>query len=157
MSNNIMDTLKKYLETEDETSESVFNQLSLYIYSLDSNQHDLYLLSQILSPIEIGKLISYFSGDTIKVPTKREYRYNLLIAICYYLKVLKRWSWADIKESLNLPEINEGVINSISLGHKINQLQGKINEDISKILSQSSLEDFDNFLEKFKSMEGAND
>ena len=127
MQESIKKTLEEYLKVEEETASNIFNQLALYIYSLNSDTHDLFILAKLVpeckTPEEyLNKIISYFDGDRLQLPSKEEHRTLLLTAVCYYLKVIKGYNWQQIKELLDLPENNKNLLSSISIGGKINKL-----------------------------------
>ncbi len=150
MENIVKEKLKKYLKVEEETASSLFEQLALFIYSLESGKHDLYILAKLLPEQEISKLVAYFDGDTIKLPTKKEHRSLLLLGVCYYLKEIKRLSWDEIKTFLDLPENNQDLISSISLGGKINKLNEKISKEWVELLKGIKVTGMDTFVKGIK-------
>ena len=143
MNKGIEQILKKHFEgnTTDD-SEKVFNQLAFYIYSLDSNQHDLYILAKILSSEDLQKLISYYDGKHIKIPTNEKYEECLLVSLCFYLKEIKGWDWVEIKKFMDLPEKHKKHISTISLGGKINKIKKRLNSDLKTLINTLSIEEF---------------
>jgi len=150
MENIVKEKLKKYLKVEEETASSLFEQLALYIYSLEAEKHDLYILAKLLPEKEISKLVAYFDGDTIKLPTKKEHRTLLLLGVCYYLKEIKRFTWEEIKTFLDLPENNQDLVSSISLGGKINKLNEKISKEWVEMLRNIKVSGLDEFAKGMK-------
>lgn len=153
MQNTIKEKLKNYLVVEEETASKIFEQLAFYIYSLESGKHDLYILAKLLPEEDINKMVAYFDGDTIKLPSKEQHKTLLLLSVCFYLKVLKGYSWERIKEFLDLPENNQNMLSSISIGGKINKLQSQISDEFLKMLQTTKIKDMDAFLDKFKTEE----
>lgn len=150
MENIVKEKLKKYLKVEEETASSLFEQLALYIYSLEAEKHDLYILAKLLPEKEISKLVAYFDGDIIKLPTKKEHRTLLLLGVCYYLKEIKRFTWEEIKTFLDLPENNQDLVSSISLGGKINKLNEKISKEWVEMLRNIKVLGLDEFAKGVK-------
>lgn len=124
---------KHFKESDTPDSEKVFNQLSFYIYSMDADQNDLYILAKILSPEDLQKLITYYDGKHIKIPTNEKYEECLLVSLCFYLKEIKGWDWPEIKKFMGLPEKHKKHISTISLGGKINKIKDKLNNDLKTL------------------------
>ena len=127
---------------------NVFNQLALSIFSLESYDSDLYILAKILDHDNLVKVIDYFDGDTIKIPQKDEYRNAYLLAVCFFLKEKKNWSWQKIRETLKLDELNG--ISTISLGKKINVLREALHFDMKQLLDKIEIDIEDNILKGIK-------
>jgi hypothetical protein len=141
----IQDRLDKYFKIEEYNVKKIFNQLSLYIYYLESRdtKKDLYVLAKILPEEYLSKVISYFDGDIIKMPTKAEYKESYVLALCYYLKEIKQWSWVQIKEFLSLPDLEKDDLSSIKIGKKINKIKEEINKNLLNIIQSTKIEDED--------------
>jgi hypothetical protein len=118
MSILIKQTLEDYFKKDEILTEQIFNQLTLYIFSLNSDQHDLYLLAKLLDNDSLQKIISYYDGDILRLPTREEYKTNILTALCFWLKTFKGYSWFEIKDYLKIPENNKDLLSSISIGEK---------------------------------------
>lgn len=134
-SQRIKERLKNHFEKDVEQSSSLLHQLSLHIYEIEAKETDLHILAKILSEDSLIKIINYFDGDIIKIPTKEEYHNCLFLALCYYLKEIKEWSWVEIKEFIDLPEIHKDMFNSIILSRKINKIKDNIQKYLSSILN----------------------
>jgi len=146
----VQQKLAEYFKSSKDSDEKIFYQLMLYIFSLESKQHDLYLLAKILPIEQVIKITNYFSGDTLKFPTKDQLYSCYLTSVCYYLKCIKQMNWQEIKEFLNLPEKDKDLISSISLGYKINNLNDTITKDLKDILKQVTTRDYKELLESLK-------
>lgn len=149
-SNAIQQKLEAYFKSQDESEEKIFYQLMLYIFGLESKQHDLYLLVKVLPIDHLITFINYFGGDTIKIPSKEISQKSFLVAICYYMKCIKGMTWTEIKESLDLPEKDRDMISSISLGYSINALNDNMTKDLKEILKQVKTRDYKELLESLK-------
>lgn len=148
MQDIIKDKVKEFLKIEETTADEIFEQLTLFIYSLESKKHDLYILAKLLKPEELSKVISYFDGDTLKLPSKEEHRNLLLLSVCYYLKSVKGWDWTKIKEFLDLPENNQNLLSSISIGGRINKLNEQMSKELLKILNTTEIKGMEEFVSK---------
>jgi hypothetical protein len=64
----------------------------------DSNISELY---SIIHNVELfTELINKFSGMTIKIPDRDEFKTALSIAVAYHYKEIKQMKWNDIKKEL---------------------------------------------------------
>jgi len=153
MSRLIKQALDDYFQKDDVLTEQIFNQLTLYIYSLNSDQHDLYLLAKLLDTENLQKLIGYYDGDILKLPTREEYKTSILTALCFWLKTFKGYSWSEIKEYLNIPENNKDILSSISIGGKINRVKESLGKDLLEALEQT---DEKQFVEFYRRSQGVN-
>ncbi len=153
---SIRKSINEYIALEKQTAESVFTQLFLYICSLESKNSpsDLYLLGKLLKPEEVKKIIDYFDGDVIRIPRKEEYRISMLVALCFFLKVIKGYDWEDIKDFINLPENSSDILSTISIGRKINNIQSRLGKDIIKALQNLEIENIDKLFGFFKELKG---
>ena len=75
-SNAIQQKLEAYFKSQDESEEKIFYQLMLYIFGLESKQHDLYLLAKVRPTDHLITFINYFAHSHGK-------RHNALISIAY--------------------------------------------------------------------------
>lgn len=148
--NLIQQKLDDYFKSQEESDEKIFYQLMLYIFGMESKQHDLYLIAKILPMDQLISFINYFGGDTIKIPSKDTVQRNYLVSVCYYLKCIKGLNWTEIKELLNLPEKDKDMISSISLGYKINYISDNMTKDLKNILKQVKTRDYKELLESLK-------
>jgi hypothetical protein len=145
MNQFLKSTLDEYFKSEEILNEQIFNELSLYIYSLDHKVHDLYLLAQILDNESLQKIIAYFDGDVLRLPSREAYKTSVLTALCFWLKTFKGYTWVDIKDYLNIPETHKDILSSISIGGKINRIKETLGEDIVSILQDIEEKDFVSF------------
>jgi hypothetical protein len=145
MSILIKQTLEDYFKKDEILTEQIFNQLTLYIFSLNSDQHDLYLLAKLLDNDSLQKIISYYDGDILRLPTREEYKTNILTALCFWLKTFKGYSWFEIKDYLKIPENNKDLLSSISIGGKINKIKDNLGKDLVEILEKIDEKQFIDF------------
>ena len=144
---NILDS---YLQQDDILNEQVFNELILYIYALESRDNDLYMLSRLLPEEYLQKLISYYDGDILKLPSREEYKTCVLTALCFWLKTFRGYSWFEIKEYLKIPDNNKDLLSSISIGGKINKIKENMGSDLLNNLDKIEEKEFVNFYNKVK-------
>lgn len=137
MTDTIIAKLEEYFKKEEISYEKLFNQISLYIYYIFSTtraQSDLYILAKLLSHKDLRKLIDYFSGDKIVVPTYEELLEADVLAICYYLKEIRGWNWEQIKKFFPSEEYQNFDFSSISFGKKINSVKDLLKKDLKNAL-----------------------
>ena len=132
----IQQKLAEYFETSQQADIDVFNQLVLYVYAVESQNSDLHLLAKILPQEYLTKLINYYDGDILKLPSKENYMQCYLIALSYYLKCIKGMSWSEIKEMIDLHEKDKDMISSISLGYALNRINRDMSRDLKAILKR---------------------
>jgi len=134
--------INDFLETEKKCNRELLAQLTLYIFSLESKEqkHDLYLLAKKLPMEQLIDIISYFDGDTLKLPTKEQFFKSYIISIAFYMKTVLELDWTQIKEILNLPSNESDRLSSISIGRKINDIKEKFSKDIYKIFNSIDLD-----------------
>jgi hypothetical protein len=137
----IKEKLQEYFKQDAENISALFHQLSLHIYEIEAYETDLHILAKILPEEYLKKLIAYYDGDIIKMPTKENYQTCLFLALCYYFKEIKGWSWNRIKDFLNLPEHNQDLLNPIMIGRKINKIKKNIQKYLLSILKNNNFEE----------------
>jgi hypothetical protein len=138
-------TLDSYFSEEDILNHQIFNELSLYIYSLDHRMNDLYVLAKILDEDSLQKLIAYYDGDLLRLPSREAYKTSVLTALCFWLKTFKGYTWTDIKDYLNIPDTHKDILSSISIGGKINKIKETLGQDIITMLENIEEKEFVNF------------
>jgi len=147
--------IDKYFEIEDEANRNILDQLTLYIYFLESqkSQSDLYLLARLLEKDPLYKIIDYYDGDTLYMPSKEEYKRAYMLGISFFLKKIVGLNWEQIKGFLNLSSEDEESISSISLGRRINQIEEEMLGSIGKTLKKIKVKDFKQLLEDMEKNE----
>jgi len=150
----IKKTLDNYFKTEDILNHQIFNELSLYIYSLDHRMNDLFMLAKILDENSLQKLINYYDGDILRLPSREAYKTSVLTALCFWLKVFKGYSWTDIKDYLEIPDTHKDLLSSISIGGKINKIKEALGQDIVDLLNGIEEKDFVGFYKALNTVKG---
>jgi len=149
----IKEKLDHYFKTDEVESQKIFDQLSMYIFSTESKGNDLHILAKLLPREQLMKVINYYNGDMLRLPTKAQFQDCLLLSITYYLKHVKGFTWTEIKEFLDLPENDKDMISSISLGSRINRIQENMNKEMLMLLDQLDLKKVDEFVKGLRSVE----
>ena len=145
---NVEKLINSYFEENKLLDSQIFSVLRLYIYTINSQTYnsDLPMLAKLLQPEELSKIIEYFNGDIIKIPTKVEYRESLFLSLCFYLKEVRGWNWIQIKEYINLSEADKELLSSISLGKKINAIKDHMGKDIMDLIKNMDIEQLQDVL-----------
>lgn len=130
--------LENYFKKDNVNTKEAFNQLSLFIFSLEDKNSDLYMLAKLLPEDLLYKLINYFDGSVLKIPTKSKYQEALLLALVFYFYEIKKLSWDEIKEIMKLDKIFPEY-STISLGKRIVKIKKVINKQLSEEISRLDL------------------
>jgi hypothetical protein len=145
------DSLRKkldgYLKVVEYTSKQALEALSLLIFSFDYEENDLFILAKLLNPEDIAKIVYYFNGASLKVPSIEEYKRSKLLACCYYLREIKGWDWPKIKRYLSLLEEDLDDSTTRSVGIKIAKIKNELRPDFLKVLIDNY--DFDRVVNDF--------
>lgn len=145
----ILDKIQTYLKVEKESTEKIFHQLALIIYQQQTSENDLYVLAKILKEEDLISLISYYDGDTLKIPTKKEYRESLFLVIVFFLKEIQGKSWNEIRDILDLSE-KSGNLSTISLGKKLSLIKDEMRGQLEKFLKGVDSKSLESLIEKAK-------
>ena len=121
---------------EDLSSNQVFDSLSFYIYSLQIDKNYLYLLAKMLPDGVIQKLVAYYDGDYLRIPSKEEYYSAKVLAVCYYLNEVRQWSWDEIKDFLEVQDSEE--FNPLALAKQITWVKTNLVRDLKESLMDYS-------------------
>lgn len=142
MQSSIKELLDSYFKTQEKADKEILNQIILYIYYLDSNSldSDLFILARLLPSDLLYKLISYYDGDVLKMPSKEDFKKSFITSVCFYLKEIKNWEWKEIKEFFPSNEEYIELISSISIGKKINKIKETLGNDLMKLLKNLKID-----------------
>ena len=144
---NLIDRrLEELFKKSEENEYKLFTIIALIIYSYQNkfSNSDLYMLAKLIEEEESSKeyftkLVNYYDGDILKLPTKDELRYNQMLAITWYLKDFKGWDWTQIKAFMALPKyFEEEFFSSISFGKKISSIKDEINKELLLTLQRGN-------------------
>jgi len=146
---SIKEQLEQYFKAQEKADKEVLNQIILYIYYLESKStnSDLFVLARLLPSEILYKLISYYDGDIIKMPSKEEFKRAYIVSICFYLKEIKGWSWEEIKNFFPNNVDYEDLISSISIGKKINKIKETLSNDLLELLKSLKIDKIEKFQE----------
>lgn len=124
--------IKKHLSEKPSLSLDV---ITLLVYSIECNQkNDLYLLGKALQEENsLNKIVEYFSGTTIKLPTKEEYIIYTQVAIYFYLIEVEGKKFSEVTDLLKQ---NGNEINHIIIGKKLSEFRNKLTDKLNKIIGE---------------------
>lgn len=89
----------------------------------DEKQLVLVELYNLLGAEKFMDVMDLLEGKTIKFPHKTDFKETIQIALCYYYRQFKDYSWEEIKEL-----IKDDDLSSVKLGVRVQQLQRFINK-----------------------------
>lgn len=114
--------------------------LKALIYRKSSDRHDLFYLYKVFPEDLIIKLIDFYNGASIRIPSKKEYRDLLILVISFYLKEIEGRDWAYIKNVLSVD--SSFSINGNSLGKKIAEIKKEMTADLYNLFQDIKLNEF---------------
>jgi hypothetical protein len=137
----IKERIESFLNEEKRINRELMNEITLLLFCSEFPDSDLYFLAKRFDDNTLFELISYADGEPIRLPSKEDFRNNYLVAICFLMKEKLGMSWGEIKEVLNLPEKDQKLISSITIGKKIKKIKEKFNADTNRLLSKIIIND----------------
>lgn len=84
----------------------------------DERQLVLVELYNLLGIEKFMEVMDLLAGTSIKFPNKSDFKETIQIALCYYYRQFKDYSWDQIKNLINDEEIS-----TAKIGSKVQQLQ----------------------------------
>ena len=121
--------LDDFFKTEKADTKELLYRISLLLFQSEMPKTDVYDLYHIIDSDTINRLINHYDGAYIKLPSKKEWRECLIMVIAYYFKYIKKMEWKDIKRTLNIPDDELKVNDSISIGLKLKGFIFKIRKE----------------------------
>jgi hypothetical protein len=115
-----------FTKKEPSETEKILNVVGLIVHS--SKNEDMSRLYSQVGLKAFTEVIEVFGGRTVKFIEKEQLRENLVLALCYYYREVKGYSWDKIKNTLPFE------INPVSMGIRISSLNSKIRKEIDEIL-----------------------
>jgi hypothetical protein len=137
MSQNVaaMTLLKKqldeYFRKEKVDTRELIKKISVLIFQYEIPNTDAAKAVAITDIDVINKLVNYYDGGTIKLPTKQEWKDCLMMLVYYYFKNVKGMDWKDIRKILNISSEDDNVRDRISLGLRVKSFSDKIRKELS--------------------------
>jgi len=105
--------------------EDIFKLQQIYALSRlvpnSQKEEDWKVLLEILDSlgsVNFSKLISIIKGRTLSFPDEEELQEAIITTLCYYYKEIERKEWDQIKECLNMKDLN-----TIKYGIKVTQFK----------------------------------
>ena len=135
-----MQNLLKSEESNSSIFEAVFKLQQFLIaertLAKSGEKNDESWQAQILAVNTLGiegfvKSFSPFWGKTVVFPTEEEFKDSLITVLCYYYKNVENKEWGDVKDIMNMPDLN-----TIKYGIKVRQLEQFINQQLLQPLKR---------------------
>jgi hypothetical protein len=148
----IEDKIKDFFKEDEENLKSLFLQIFTHICNTEFGNKDIYVLGKILSFNQLKKLSEYYDGDTLKIPSMKEFNEIYFLSLCYFLKEEVGWDWKKIKEVLGVNNDDE-FFSTISLGKRILTIKETMKKDLRFMLdslTKESKENVPDFIEEVK-------
>ncbi len=148
ITDSLNETLNNYFKVSEYTGEKLLRALSLLVFSFNIEKDDLYILAKLLNPEQLDKLIYYYNGTSLRIPSIEDYKRSKIIVSCFYLREIKGWRWPDIREFLNLTEDEELEDSpSKSVAAEIRKMKEELKPEFFKILNEEF--DFMDVIKRF--------
>ena len=138
-SKRVTQILAEGLKVKDKATKDILNSLTLIIFQEETDVHDLYYLSSLLNHDALINVIDYYDGETIRLPSKKQYRETIILILAFFLKECLNKNWTEIKKILQLKSKDSA--REISIGRKINNLKEDIKEKIYRQLKHLQIEE----------------
>lgn len=135
----VLRDIQEFFKSDAQSTKELLNQITLFVYSIEKSTSDLYHLAKLLPDKYLVKVIDYFDGGVIQIPSKEEYKKNLYLTIMFFLSEVKGYDWAKIKEMLNIAE--DPTISTISIGKKLQKIKTQLRGRLQEILISLDLEE----------------
>ena len=80
-----------------------------------------------------SKIVNTFSGMTIKIPERQEFKDAITLGLSYYYREIKKMKWEDIKKELPYEDNL-----SIKTGRKLVKLNSSIKQKLDDLLKEET-------------------
>lgn len=139
--------IQEHFDIEKRTTQEMLNSLTMMVYQMDTPHNDLHHLAKILPEEYLIKLVNYYDGALLSMPSKIEYRDSMLLVMIFFLKDIQGWSWSQIKTYLNLPD--DTGMNSISLSRRLMTFKKKIRKEFLMTMKKLKVTDAAEFFKDY--------
>jgi hypothetical protein len=113
----------------------ILNSISFIIFELENNtKNDLFMLAKLLDEQSLIKLIDYYDGSEIKIPTKKEYKQNMTLAIYFFLTEVKGFSFKKASEMIKEMSGLEIEESEQVIGRRLSKLKDKLKDKLIQVL-----------------------
>lgn len=131
----IIQKLTDYLEKDNENVKSLFGQIVFFIFQTEG-KNDMYKLFQFLGFDNTIKMVDYFAGKTIKLPTRQEFLDTMKWAIIFYMREYLGASWKEISKQLDTEGYDGTIDCEVSVERKVRTIKRRMNKHIYKMLHE---------------------
>lgn len=112
-----------FSKKKDSEMDVILKILSIIIYQT-SHSTDVVEIYNLLGTEKFSQLVMLLDGRKINLPSLLEFRESLILALIYYYKEMKNYSWEDVKNKIPFD------ISNISYGIKIKQLNNYLQQKL---------------------------
>lgn len=92
------------------------------------------MLAKLLDEQSLIKLIDYYDGSEIKIPTKKEYKQNMTLAIYFFLTEVKGFSFKKASEMIKDMSGLEIEESEQVIGRRLSKLKDKLKDKLIQVL-----------------------
>lgn len=121
-----------FLTSDNSEVDQVIRTLSLIIHAEEGfkNKNDLIELYNLLGLEGFVSVLSLFEKRTITFPSMEIIRENIILAVIFYYKEMKNYSWSEIKDIVPFE------FSSISYAFKLKKLNSFIVDQMKEIFKE---------------------
>jgi len=120
-----------FLTRHDDNTDVIINALSIIINMSNSKNQDIVDLYNLVGMDSFVSIISLFERRTVTFPSKDEIKESIILAIIFYYRETKGYSWDKVKEIVPFE------FSSISYSSKIKNLNIYIVENLRKMFKET--------------------
>ena len=114
--------IKKINKSDYDSPEKIKEILKIILFKNsahgDVTSQKILGLYDILDSEMFLKVMDFLGGSKLEFPESSEFKDNINLAVCYYLKEIKKKEWDDIKAILNDPDLD-----TVKIGIRSHQLK----------------------------------
>jgi len=134
---NIINDIQEINEDMTEINLSIINSISFLIYEIENNdKNDLFILSKLLDEQSLINIINYYNGTTIRLPSKLEYKRNLILSLYFYLVEIKGYDFKQASQIIKDKAGYEIEEHDHLFGKKLKAIKDKLKERVLQMLEE---------------------
>lgn len=130
------DVINKINNVFEEENKTLLDTITFMVYEIEnSDKNDLFMLTKLLDDKSLTNLIDYFNGNTIRVPTKEQFKISSILAYMFYLTDIKQMSFQEAKDSLK--DIGIDISGQeVLVGKRLSSIRRKLTIKLMEIIKE---------------------
>lgn len=132
-SKEVLKRLSDLVDEAEKNDAEMLMSLIWLVFESESKQHDLYFLAKTLNVNQLEKIIDYYNGGTLRIPSKKEFRECLMTVMALKMK-FDGVPWESTKKTLGIKDKES--YNSTNILRKMNNVSEDIKQNIYKMFKE---------------------